>query len=227
MSKFRRITGWVHLYSGLAAAPLLLVLGLTGSFLVFEYPLDHLFHAHLAYVQPAPAAVPLDALLTPAALRSAVDQLNPEPAEDRLRRSLDQAVANGSLLRVTVRNEGRAVLHFLPATKRNREMLDRLRRDDEEPLRELDLLPAEEVVIFRPNIFAYYEQHIGPLTPLLAEQLRDAERSYPRGWIEEAIRTAAGYNKRNWRYIQAILSRWEASGGPEDIARKSSTSGHG
>ena len=63
MSKFRHITGWVHLYAGLAAAPLLLVLGLTGSFLVFEYPLDHLFHAHLAYVQPGPAALPLDALL--------------------------------------------------------------------------------------------------------------------------------------------------------------------
>jgi uncharacterized iron-regulated membrane protein len=63
MSKFRRITGWVHLYTGLTAAPLLLTLGLTGSFLVFEYPLDHLFHAHLAYVQPAQAALPLDTLL--------------------------------------------------------------------------------------------------------------------------------------------------------------------
>jgi uncharacterized iron-regulated membrane protein len=63
MSKFRRITGWVHLCAGLAAAPLLLALGLTGSFLVFEYPLDHLFHPDLAYVQPAPEPLPLDALL--------------------------------------------------------------------------------------------------------------------------------------------------------------------
>src|ERR1017187_9146202 len=63
MSKLRRITVWVHLYAGLAAAPLLFVLGLTGSFLVFEYPLDHLFHAHLAYVQPVSESVPLDALL--------------------------------------------------------------------------------------------------------------------------------------------------------------------
>ena len=63
MSKFRRITGWVHLCAGLSAAPLLLVLGLTGSFLVFEYPLDHIFHAHLAFVRPAPRAKPLDDLL--------------------------------------------------------------------------------------------------------------------------------------------------------------------
>jgi uncharacterized iron-regulated membrane protein len=63
MSKFRRITGWVHLYSGLIAAPLLLALGFTGSFLVFEYPLDHLFHAHLAYLRPATDRMPLDVLL--------------------------------------------------------------------------------------------------------------------------------------------------------------------
>ena len=63
MSKFRRIALWIHLYAGLAAAPLLLVLGLTGSFLVFEYPLDHLFHPSLAYVQPATDRLPLDALL--------------------------------------------------------------------------------------------------------------------------------------------------------------------
>ncbi|HEV2485197.1 MAG TPA: PepSY-associated TM helix domain-containing protein [Terracidiphilus sp.] len=63
MSKFRRITGWVHLWTGLIAAPLLFVLGLTGSFLIFEYPLDRLLHARLAYVQPGPDRKPLDTLL--------------------------------------------------------------------------------------------------------------------------------------------------------------------
>ena len=63
MSKFRRITGLIHLYAGLIAAPLLLALGLTGSFLVFEYPLDHLFHARLAYVEPAADRLALDVLL--------------------------------------------------------------------------------------------------------------------------------------------------------------------
>src|ERR1700730_7656483 len=63
MSKFHLIIEWIHLYAGLIAAPLLLVLGLTGSFLVFEYPADHLLHAHLAYVQPTRVRVSLDALL--------------------------------------------------------------------------------------------------------------------------------------------------------------------
>jgi uncharacterized iron-regulated membrane protein len=41
----------------------LLLLGLSGSFLVFEYPLDHALHGHLAYVQPTPITMPLDSLL--------------------------------------------------------------------------------------------------------------------------------------------------------------------
>lgn len=63
MSKLHRFLGGIHLYAGLIAAPFLLMLGLTGSFLVFEYPLDHLFHRHLAYVQPGATTLPLDILL--------------------------------------------------------------------------------------------------------------------------------------------------------------------
>jgi uncharacterized iron-regulated membrane protein len=59
MRKLHRTIEWIHLYAGLTAAPLLFALGLTGSFLVFEYPLDHMFHHRLAYVQPAAARVPL------------------------------------------------------------------------------------------------------------------------------------------------------------------------
>ena len=40
----------------------------------------------------------------------------------------------------------------------------------------------------RPSIFSLYEQNIGLLTPLLAEQLVEAERRYPAGWIEDAAR---------------------------------------
>jgi DnaD/phage-associated family protein len=166
--------------------------------------------------------VPLQELLSSDVLRSVVGLLSPEPAEDRLRGTLDRAVANGSLLRVTVRIEGRAVPYFLPATHHTRRLVDRLLQDDVEPLRELDLLPAQEAVVYRPNIFAFYEQHIGPLTPLVAEQLRDAERSYPRSWIEEAIRAAVLYEKRSWRYVQTILTRWEQTGGPARASRKSS-----
>ena len=50
------------------------------------------------------------------------------------------------------------------------------------------------------------------LPPLLAEELREAERTYPYDWIEEAFRLAIRQNKRRWSYIRAILERWQSDG---------------
>ncbi|MGB9521745.1 MAG: DnaD domain-containing protein [Anaerolineales bacterium] len=63
-----------------------------------------------------------------------------------------------------------------------------------------------------PNIYNLYEQHIGLLTPMIAETLQDAEQTYPHSWIEEAIRLAVENNKRSWRYVEAILKRWKEEG---------------
>ena len=64
----------------------------------------------------------------------------------------------------------------------------------------------------RPNIFVLYEQNIGLMAPLIAEQLRDLEKSYAPCWIEEAFEIAVSRNKRALRYIQTILKRWETEG---------------
>ena len=64
----------------------------------------------------------------------------------------------------------------------------------------------------RPDIFVLYEQNIGLLTPPIADELRQAEQTYPAGWIEEAFREAVALNKRSWRYIHAILERWRTQG---------------
>ena len=64
----------------------------------------------------------------------------------------------------------------------------------------------------RPNIFSLYEENVGMLTPMLVEKLKDAEQSYPEPWIEEAFRIAIERNRRNWRYIEAILQRWTTEG---------------
>jgi len=159
-------------------------------------------------------AVSLDDLLAPPVTRALVGRNSPEPAELRLRQSLDRAVAAGSLLRLTAGSRGRQRMYFLPATNDNRELVDAVRASEPRAVRELGLPEDADVTIYRPNVFAFYEQHIGPLTPLVAEQLRDAERSYPRAWIEDAILTAVQYNRRSWKYVEAILGRWEAAGGP-------------
>lgn len=64
----------------------------------------------------------------------------------------------------------------------------------------------------RPNLFQLYEENIGPLTPLLADALKDAEQTYPADWIAEAIEIAVKKNKRNWKYVEAILKRWKVEG---------------
>ncbi len=61
----------------------------------------------------------------------------------------------------------------------------------------------------RANIFALYEQHIGPYGHSIAEQLRAAEEEYPADWIAYAIAVAAERNARSWHYIDAILRRWK------------------
>jgi DNA replication protein len=64
----------------------------------------------------------------------------------------------------------------------------------------------------RPNVYALYEDNVGMLTPMIADELRSAEEEYPEEWIEAAIRLAVEGNKRSWRYIAAILERWAAEG---------------
>ena len=71
---------------------------------------------------------------------------------------------------------------------------------------------ASQVQIERPNIFTLYEQNIGLLSPLIADELRDAADTYPAEWIETAFREAVLHNKRKWSYIRAILRRWETEG---------------
>jgi len=172
-------------------------------------------HASYLAARQGTPAVALDELLAADVVRSVAGSNSPEPGEVRVMRAVDRAVANGSLLRVSLQVKGQTTTLLLLSSAHNRGIVDRLRADDPGVWRELDLEPSSEVTLYRPNVFGFYERHIGPLTPLIAEQLRDAERSYPRSWIERAIVTAVGYDRRDWRYVQTILTRWEETGAPD------------
>jgi DnaD/phage-associated family protein len=74
----------------------------------------------------------------------------------------------------------------------------------------------------KPNIFRLYEENIGPLTPLIAEKLSEAEDSYPAQWIEDAIRKAVENNVRRWNYVEAILKSWQEGGRDERTDRRDS-----
>jgi DnaD/phage-associated family protein len=146
---------------------------------------------------------------------------DPRPVDERLRAALEQALARGTLLRVRVRVDDEIVTWYFFNTQRSRQAVARLLRGEESPELLLDLEgPGAgggaayqlSIEVERPNIFALYEQNIGLLPPLLAEELREAGERYPAEWIEEAFRLAVQQNKRRWAYIRAILKRWESDG---------------
>jgi len=74
----------------------------------------------------------------------------------------------------------------------------------------------------RENIFSLYEQNIGMITPMIAEELKEAERLYPEEWIRQAFKEAVMLNKRSWRYISRILEHWASEGKEGGKNRRSS-----
>ena len=141
--------------------------------------------------------------------------------EERLEQALERAVARGTLLHVTAcRGEERDDWYFMN-TDVGRRTVDKIRHGELEL--EAAILPGEvRLEVERPNIFVLYEQNIGLLTPLIAEELRDAEKTYPADWIEEAFRIAVEHNARRWRYVRSVLERWAAEGKDSEKTRRGS-----
>lgn len=167
--------------------------------------------------RPSLRAVPVGDLYAPDVVRSVATEQSPIPSVERVRAALERAVANGAVLRLSMSSPHGPLIFLLPATEEHRRIVAGL-ASDPEALEALDLPVDLEASIYRPNVFALYERHVGPLTPLVADQLRDAERAYPRAWIEAAILEADVHNRRNWRYIDAILKQWEEGDTPESRA---------
>lgn len=136
-------------------------------------------------------------------LASLNETLSDQSAVTALHSALDRAVERGTLLRVkSPGSVGGETLYFANTAK-GRAAAEAVARGN---------LPDRIEPDERPNIFTLYEQNIGILTPLIVEELREAEQSYPATWIEDAFREAVDLNKRSWRYIRAILERWETEG---------------
>jgi DNA replication protein len=123
----------------------------------------------------------------------------PDPAP-----ALEKAARRGTLIEVARES---ALFYFLNSP-RGRAAAEALRTGSLDPESLAESAPPVE----RPNIFKLYEENIGPLTPLIADALKDAEQTYPPEWVAEALETAVKNNKRNWRYVEAILKRWKVEG---------------
>jgi DNA replication protein len=159
-------------------------------------------------------------LLANAALMRSLAQAGEPPAEV-LSRALEMARGRGTILHLSLkRDSGTEDLYFLN-TDQDREVIARI-QSGEIRLAGLEAAPPEQAAEALPDIFTLYEQNIGMLTPMIAEELKEAEKLYPAAWIKDAVREAVSQNKRKWSYISAILERWSREGRESGTYRRDS-----
>jgi DNA replication protein len=148
-----------------------------------------------------------------------------EETMERLEDGLRLAVERGTLLTLAIEHEGRKEsLYFLntPSSRRAVEQIE----DGRIELGRV-LPPVQEAAVLeRANVFQLYEENIGPISPIVAQELREAEELYPQEWIEEALAEAALQNKRSWRYAAAILQRWATEGRKRETAGRNPGEGN-
>ena len=130
-----------------------------------------------------------------------------------VRAGLERAVNRGTLLKTAVPDgEGQLELYFFNS-QRGQAAVQSVADGSWRPS-DGDL-PASTLSQEQPNIFRLYEENIGPLTPLIADTLRDAEGEYPEDWVRQAVEIAVQNNVRKWNYIEAILRSWQDGGRDE------------
>jgi DNA replication protein len=140
-----------------------------------------------------------------------VNDLKAETGE-ALTKALAALVAKGVILTLAVETAGAADRVYLFNNETNRLKVEKI-LSGEMVLPDFKAKEPVPAVVDAPaDIYTLYEQNIGMLTPLIADELREAVKQYPEGWIRDAIKEAVSLNKRNWRYIARILERWSTEG---------------
>jgi len=158
-----------------------------------------------------PRYVSFQELLTDESLMSGLKAEGESP-EIVLQNALEKAVGRGTLLPLAMEKDGTSGNVYFLNSIANRQVIEKIQNG------ELELtglktagkkyVPPEEL----PDVFTLYEENIGILTPMIADELREAEKLYPREWISDSIKEAVLYNKRNIKYILKILENWAAEG---------------
>jgi len=145
-----------------------------------------------------------------------------EPPAEALTKALEMAIRRGTILHMALDRDGAAEDVYFLNTESDRETIARI-QSGELSLPGLESgEPSYAETEEQPDIFTLYEENIGMLTPMIAEELKEAEKLYPPAWIKDAVREAVSQNKRKWSYISAILERWSREGRESGTYRRDS-----
>jgi DNA replication protein len=134
------------------------------------------------------------------------------PPDETLHRALEMAVKRGTILHLALDRDGVKEDIYLLNTKQDKDTIEKI-KSGELHLPHLEVKQGSKVSTeSHPNIFTLYEENIGVLTPMIAEDLKEAEKLYPESWIKDAFKEAVKANKRSWRFVSFLLERWVTEG---------------
>ncbi len=142
------------------------------------------------------------------------------PPEQVLHNALEMATRRGTLLHLVLDNDSVTEDAYFLNTESNKQVIAKIQSGE---LRLPGLRAKETAYVDTaepPDIFTLYEQNIGMLTPMIADELRQAEKVYPESWIRDAIKEAVNQNIRKKSYILAILERWSTEGKGDGTYRR-------
>lgn len=169
-----------------------------------------------------PRFVTYKELLGDISLMSSLKEVARSP-DEVLCNALRMATGRGTILHIALDRDGVIEDIYFLNNDDNRQMAAKIRSGEFR----LPGLKAEGQFYIEgeepPDTFTLYEQNIGMLTPMIADELRDAEKLYPVGWIRDAIKEAVSLNKRSWRYIAKILENWLSEGKSGGAYKRDST----
>jgi DnaD/phage-associated family protein len=84
--------------------------------------------------------------------------------------------------------------------------------EDKPLIKDKPNLKMEEEAATPASVFAAFEQEIGPLTPMISEELQDLIEDHTEQWVIASFREASTMGKRSLGYCKAILKRWKVEG---------------
>lgn len=169
----------------------------------------------------SPRFVTFRELLGDSALAPSLGEHLAEQVET-LERGLRGVVEKGVLITAKVEAEGLDHKLYMVNSPDNLRAMERMRTEGVKvEVSSIDVSMEDN----RPNIFSLYENNIGPLTPLISEEIKLALGEYDEEWMREAVQEAVRYEARSWRYIEAILRKWKTEGKTSGAARRHTEEG--
>jgi len=162
-------------------------------------------------------------LLNNKSLMSSLRGGNKSP-DEVLGKALEMAVERGTILHIVLDRDGATEDVYFLNTKSDSQTVAKIKSGaltlPELKTRGQTYIDVETEEL--PDIFTLYEQNIGMLTPMIADELREAEKLYPETWIRDAIKEAVNHSKRKWSYISAILENWSSEGRSDGTYKRDS-----